>query len=201
MLQSESHKSPQHHDELTVGWKSDHHLKVESVLSPTMLEDSQSKLANQPQNITLQVNGEEEEKFFLNRQSTAGQDALCNNSLKINHDNGLSRSCLSLNQFDLPSSAQLSLDSLSSDNCIHAEAGRLFHQQLDKELSKVIPSAQRRKTSVESVQSRYKQNSRKKKKNSRKFEVFFRSRIIKNDQTTWQPRGELYQALSDSVRL
>ena len=173
MLQSGSHKSPRHHDELTAGWKSDHHLEVQPVLGSTMLGGSQSKLANQPQNITLQVNGEEEEKFFLNGQA----DAPGSNSLKINHDNGLSRSCLSLNQFDLPSSTQLSLDSLSSDNCIHAEAGRLFHQQLDKELSKVIPSAQRRKTSVESVQSRYKQNSRKKKKNSSKFGVLYDAKL------------------------
>lgn len=112
-----------------------------------------SKTPSTPQNITLQVNGEEEEKFLINKTD---------NSLKINHDNGLSQSCLSLNDFNIPSS-QLSLDSLNSDTCIHAEAGRLFHQQLDKELSKVIPSAQRRKTSVETVQNRYKFNKKRKK--------------------------------------
>lgn len=162
MIKSESHKN---HDELTVAWKSDQRLKMDTA-ELRRIERQQSKPGNQPQNITLQVNGEEEEKFFLSNPPVTD---LCNNPLKINHDNGLSRSCLSLNQFDLPGSTQLSLDSLSSDNCIHAEAGRLFHQQLDKELSKVIPSAQRRKASVESVQNRYKQNSRKKKKNSRKF--------------------------------
>lgn len=125
-----------------------------------------------PQNITLQVNGEEEEKYFISTNNLSVNHPMTNvsndNSLQINHDNGLSQSCLSLNQFDSPVSTQLSLDSLSSDNCIHAEAGKLFHQQLDKELNKVIPSAQRRKTSVETVQNRYKFN-KKRKKNSSKF--------------------------------
>lgn len=126
------------------------------------------------QNITLQVNGEDEEKFFISTNNLNVPkpmlNKMSNNSLKRNHDNGLSQSCLSLNQFDLPSSTQLSLDSLSSDNCIHAEAGRLFHQQLDKELSKVIPSIQRRKTSVETMQNRYKFN-KKRKKNSSKSQL------------------------------
>ena len=131
-----------------------------------MIKNQDLTTANQPQNITLQVNGEEEERFFLSSNSKT----MIGNSLKINHDAGLSQSCLSLDQFDLPSnSTQLSLDSLSSDNCIHAEAGRLFHQQLDKELSKVIPLS--RKPSIETEQNRYKFDKRRK-RNSSKFLIF-----------------------------
>lgn len=152
----------------------------DSQLNAMIIQTDQDRSIRSPQNIKLQiqVNGEDEDKYLLsNKTNHLTVNSMINhpsdNSLKINHDNGLSQSCLSLNQFDLlpSSSTQLSLDSLSSDNCIHAEAGRLFHQQLDKELSKVIPlnqSSQRRKSSVETVQNRYKFN-RKRKKNSGKF--------------------------------